>query len=102
MSIGDSLAQGCRSLTVKESFCEQSWPARVAEAQKWEFVTPDFPRPVLFDLEEEIRRLDTLSISIERTTCIRAVRRVRQLKSPRSRLRAQIPRSHSGRLATSI
>jgi hypothetical protein len=60
MVIGDSLAQGCRSLTVSRAFCAQSWPARLAAAQNWEFVPPDHPRPVLFDLEEEIRRLTTL------------------------------------------
>jgi hypothetical protein len=64
MVIGDSLAQGCRSLTVNASLCAQSWPARIAQEQQWEFATPDFPRPVLFDLEEEVRRLPTLSLSI--------------------------------------
>src|SRR5262245_1858071 len=55
MVIGDSLPQGCRSLTVTAAFCAQSWPARLAAAQPgWEFVTPDFPRPVLFQLEDEI------------------------------------------------
>src|SRR5437667_10237331 len=65
MVIGDSLAQGCRSLSVKADFCAQGWPARVAQAQGWEFVTPDFPREVLFDLEAEVRRLNTLTISVE-------------------------------------
>jgi hypothetical protein len=65
MVIGDSLAQGCRSLTVNAAFCAQSWGARIAQEQGWAFATPDFPRPILFDLEEEIRRLDTLSLSVE-------------------------------------
>jgi hypothetical protein len=65
MVIGDSLAQGCRSLTVNAAYCQQSWPARVAQAQQWEFRTPDFPRPVLFDLEQEIRRLNVLGLSVE-------------------------------------
>src|SRR3712207_1435363 len=65
MVIGDSLAQGCRSMTVSKALCDQSWPARVAQEQGWEFITPDFPRPVLFDLEEEVRRLDTLTLSVE-------------------------------------
>jgi hypothetical protein len=60
MIIGDSLAQGCRSLTVKREFCAQSWAARIAQSQGWHFITPDFPIPVLFDLEDEIRRLDVL------------------------------------------
>lgn len=65
MVIGDSLAQGCRSMTVNATYCAQSWGARVARAQGWEFVTPDFPRPVLFDLEQEIRRIDTLGVTLE-------------------------------------
>jgi len=60
MVIGDSLAQGCRSLSVKADYCAQSCGARIAAAQKWEFITPDFPREVLYDLEKEIRLLDTL------------------------------------------
>jgi hypothetical protein len=64
MVIGDSLAQGCRSLTVNAAFCAQSWPARLAQEQPWEFHTPDFPRPVLFDLEDEVRRLPTLTLSV--------------------------------------
>jgi len=63
MVIGDSLPQGCRSLSVTADFCAQSWPARIAEAQGWQFVTPDFPRPVLFDLEDDIRRqLDLVAL----------------------------------------
>jgi hypothetical protein len=65
MIIGDSLAQGCRSLTVNAAFCEQSWAARIAQEQGWDFITPDFPRPILFDLEEEVKRLDTLTLSVE-------------------------------------
>jgi hypothetical protein len=65
MVIGDSLAQGCRSLTVNKAYCEQSWAARIAGELNWNFVPPDFPRPILFDLEDEIRRLDTLSLSVE-------------------------------------
>src|SRR5262249_26294253 len=57
MIIGDSLAQGCRSLTVRAEFCRQSWSGRIANAQGWQFRTPDFPRPILFDLEQEIRQL---------------------------------------------
>ena len=60
MVIGDSLAQGCRSLTVRQEFCAQSWPAQLANAQGWTFRSPDLPQPVLFDLEEEVRRLGDL------------------------------------------
>ena len=57
MIIGDSLAQGCQSLTVKgrDSWCSvagESAPAHTG----WRFITPDFPIPVLFDLEDEINR----------------------------------------------
>jgi hypothetical protein len=65
MVIGDSLPQGCRSLSVTKEYCAQSWPARVAEQQGWRFITPDFPIPVLFDLEREVRRLDTATIGFE-------------------------------------
>jgi hypothetical protein len=63
MAIGDSLPQGCRHLTVKASYCAQSWPARIAQTQGWDFAVPDHPRPVLFDLEAEIRRLDPVILS---------------------------------------
>jgi hypothetical protein len=77
MVIGDSLSQGCRSLSVKADYCAQSWGARIAAAQKWEFITPDFPREVLFDLEKEIRLLDTLSLSLDKLTFSDAVSRIR-------------------------
>lgn len=63
MAIGDSLPQGCRHLSVKASYCAQSWPARIAQEQGWDFAAPDHPRPVLFDLEEEVRRLDPVFLS---------------------------------------
>jgi hypothetical protein len=63
MAIGDSLPQGCRHLTVKASYCAQSWPARIAQLQGWDFAAPDHHDPVLFDLEEEIRRLDPIFLS---------------------------------------
>ena len=42
-----------------------TWAARVAEEQGWDFIPPDFPRPILFDLEQEVRRLDTLTLSVD-------------------------------------
>lgn len=56
MVVGDSLAQGCRSLTVKREFCEQSYGAVLAKSQGWEFTTPDHPRPVVIDAEDVIRK----------------------------------------------
>jgi hypothetical protein len=76
MVIGDSLAQGCRSLSVKADYCAQSWGARIAATQNWEFITPDFPREVLYDLEKEIRLLDTLSLSLDKLTFSNAVSRI--------------------------
>ncbi|QVM93771.1 hypothetical protein JYG34_12440 [Pseudomonas entomophila] len=63
MVVGDSLPQGCRSLTVRASLCAQSWPARLAAAQGWDFVPPDHPWEVLFDLEQEIRRLNPILVA---------------------------------------
>lgn len=56
MVVGDSLAQGCRSLTVRREFCEQSYGAVLAGSQGWPFITPDHPQPVLLDVEEVIRK----------------------------------------------
>lgn len=56
MVIGDSLAQGCRSLSVTRDFCEQSYGAIIAREQGWAFNSPRFPRPVLFDLEDIVRK----------------------------------------------
>ncbi len=58
MVIGDSLSQGCRSLTINKTFCSQSYGSRIAKIGGFNFQTPDFPRAVLFDLEEEIRNVD--------------------------------------------
>ena len=65
MVIGDSLAQGCRSLSVTSLFCSQSWPARVAAAMGWSYVPPNHPWPVLFDLEREIRNLNPVAMSLD-------------------------------------
>jgi len=77
MAIGDSLAQGCRSLTVKASFCAQSWSARIAQAQSWKFAVPDHREAVLFDLEMEIRRLDPVVLSPQNLSFIGLGDRVR-------------------------
>lgn len=65
MVIGDSLAQGCRSLSVSAPLCSQSWSARIAAQQKWPFLIPNHPRPVLFDLEREIRRLNPVNAAAD-------------------------------------
>jgi hypothetical protein len=62
MVIGDSLAQGCRTLSVSENLCAQSYANIIAKSQGWEFEYPRHPQPILFDLEEEIRKLRIFSI----------------------------------------
>ncbi|CAG8866451.1 hypothetical protein PS861_01468 [Pseudomonas fluorescens] len=93
MAIGDSLPQGCRSLTVKAEYCAQSWPARIAAEQGWNFVSPDHPRPVLFDLEEELRRLDPVLLSPK--TLALAAGLPARLKNNLNQWRTQAPQSRS-------
>ncbi|MEQ9059874.1 MAG: hypothetical protein RLW61_10680 [Gammaproteobacteria bacterium] len=57
MVIGDSLAQGVRSLSMTAKNASQSYASIIARSQGWEFITPDFERPVIFDLEQELQRL---------------------------------------------
>lgn len=61
MVVGDSLAQGCRSLSVSEKLCSQSYSNIIAKSQGWDFNYPKFPRPVLFDLEQEINNFNVFS-----------------------------------------
>ncbi len=60
MAIGDSLFNGVRSLTMTRRLAELSVPAMVAGGLglAGAFRTPDYPedRPILFDLEEVLRR----------------------------------------------
>lgn len=51
MIIGDSLAQGCRSLSVTRGFCGESYPAVTAKLAGFNINLADHKRPVLFDLE---------------------------------------------------
>lgn len=60
MVVGDSLAQGCRSLTVTKELCAQSYGALLAEAQGWGFTPPQHPQPVVVDVEEVIRKSNDL------------------------------------------
>lgn len=76
MILGDSLAQGCRSLSVTRDYCAQSWAARLARTQDWEFITPDMPWPILFDLEQEIRRLNILSAPLALITFADIIQRL--------------------------
>jgi hypothetical protein len=58
MAMGDSLAQGCRSLSVTDRFCSECYGSVIAKFQKWSFITPAYPKPVLFDLEDILSRID--------------------------------------------
>lgn len=57
MAIGDSLYNGVRSLTLTGSLAALSAPARVAQGLGLAFRAPDYPWPVLMDLEEELRHV---------------------------------------------
>lgn len=57
MAIGDSVFNGTRSLTTGPALARLSPPAMVARGLRIsDFRVPDYPRPVLFDLEDELRR----------------------------------------------
>ena len=55
MAIGDSIYNGVRSLTINADLAAHSVPAQVAGAFRWNFVSPDYPRPMLADLEAVFR-----------------------------------------------
>src|SRR5215471_14576199 len=57
MAIGASVFNGVRSATITRALAETSAPAQVAKQMGWQIVTPDYPRPVLLDLEDLVRRL---------------------------------------------
>lgn len=56
MAIGNSMYQGIRSLSYLPSMTRHSVPAQVAAALNISFTLPDLPVPLLFDLEDELRR----------------------------------------------
>ena len=55
MAIGDSLGNGVRSLTIDSDLAAHAVPAQVARAFNWDFVAPDYPRPMLADFEAIFR-----------------------------------------------
>lgn len=55
MAIGDSIFNGVRSATISEDLAQGSPPAQVGRAFGWGMAIPDYRRPVLFDLEAEVR-----------------------------------------------
>lgn len=61
MAIGDSLFNGMRSVTVDRTFAARSLPVMVAQAMGWPMSTPDYPRPVLLNLEQELQQISSAS-----------------------------------------
>ena len=57
MAIGASVFNGVRSATITRALAEKAAPVQVARQMGWRIVTPDYPRPVLLDLEDLIRRI---------------------------------------------
>ena len=55
MAIGDSMYQGIRSLSFLPTMVQHSAPKQVADALEMVMVVPDLQRPLLFDLEKQIR-----------------------------------------------
>jgi hypothetical protein len=55
MAIGDSIFNGVRSATIHGELARWSPPAQVARDRQWSMVLPDYRRPILFDLEAELR-----------------------------------------------
>lgn len=58
MVIGDSAAQGCQGLSVTKLYASQGHGSWLAKGAKWSFTTPDYPKPVLWDLHSVLSRFD--------------------------------------------
>lgn len=71
MAIGDSMYQGIRSLSFLPSMVQHSSPKQVADALGMAMVVPDLQRPMLFDLEQQIRDGGLLRlVESIRSTCL--------------------------------
>jgi hypothetical protein len=57
MAIGASVFNGVRSATITRELAEKAAPVQVAKQMGWKIAIPDYPRPVLLDLENLIRRI---------------------------------------------
>ncbi len=55
MSIGDSIFNGVRSLSIDDGLANTSPPAFLSRGLGLPMTQPDYPQPVLFDLEQEVR-----------------------------------------------
>lgn len=68
MAIGDSIFNGVRSLTTDAGLAALSPPAQCARAFGLPFISPDYPRPVLFDVEQTFREgrglLDLIGLAV--------------------------------------
>ena len=71
MAIGNSMYQGIRSLSFLPAMVQHSTPKQVADALGMTMVVPDLQRPMLFDLEQQIREGGLLHL-VEgiRNTCL--------------------------------
>ncbi len=56
MAIGDSIYNGVRSLTISRDLAAHAVPLQVARAFNWPFIAPDYPRPILEDIEQSLFR----------------------------------------------
>lgn len=72
MAIGDSLGNGVRSLTINRSLAAHSVPAQVARAFNWDFIAPDYPRPMLADFERIFRDPIAGTLDLIRNAAINA------------------------------
>ncbi len=65
MAIGDSQFNGTRSLTTDAVGANNSPPAQVAQQIGIDFKIPDYPRPILFDLEAVIRDVQSVDDMVD-------------------------------------
>lgn len=71
MAIGDSLYNGMRSATIHARLARLSTPALVADALGLPFTVPDYPQPVLADLEAALRDLGSIFFAVTRLDSVR-------------------------------
>lgn len=75
MAIGDSMYQGIRSLSLLPAMVQHSVPMQVAAALQMKMIAPDLDRPLLFDLEAEVRAGGLLHlVSHIRAACLENLR----------------------------
>src|SRR5262245_12608154 len=78
MVIGNSLAQGVRSLSFRPEFAAQCVGTRLAASQGWDFRAQTHPRHVLVDVEGEVRELNVLGALFRKKLLSKICDRVNQ------------------------